>query len=102
MVATNACCRFVGFVLKLRKWELSSEALEGGANHRSHWKWGIESLNALQNKVAFSPSIAVAFSILRIFGLARARSEMKKEEERTWKTASVTVFGLRYHIFTGF
>ena len=53
------------------------EALVGGANHRSHWKWGMESLNALHNKVAFSPSITVTFFISRMTGLARNRSEMK-------------------------
>ena len=53
------------------------EALIGGANHRSHWKWGMESLSALHHKVTFSPSITVTFPICRMIGLARTRSEMK-------------------------
>ena len=56
------------------------ELLECKGNQRSHWKWGMASLYALHNKVAFSPTKTVAFDIGRTIGLARTRS--MKEENR--------------------
>ena len=56
------------------------ELLECKGNQRSHWKWGMASLYALHNKVAFSPTKTVAFDIGRTTGLARTRS--MKEENR--------------------